>query len=249
MNDSPQLDPETRQHLICSSWNETVGTATMRLVHDFNNLLTGILSLSDAYLQQVEESNPVREGLSLMHQNARQAAGIVREIMRLYQEQPGKPSYQDLIHLVPYTCELLKTILPRHTALSIETASQSLPVYIDPIGFRRAFISVALMLAEAMPPQGELSVKTIRVDSAPPTCSVEISAPCRQEMIGGFFAETSRRLPDRAGIVRLAAEDFLNQNGGGLRASLKEKRANISLWLPPSNFTELERDLAKKKHN
>ena len=246
MNDLPQLDPETRQHLIRTSWNETLGAATMRLVHDFNNLLTGILSLSDAYLQQVDEGNPVREGLSLMNQNARQATMIVREIMRLYQEQPAKPSYQDLVHLVPHSCELLNRVLPRHTAIKIETGLRALPVYVDAVGFRRTFISVALVLAEAMPAQAELSVKTTAVGSAAPACSIGISALCQQEMIASFFGKAAPGLPDRAGIVRLAAEDFLSRSGGEFSARLKDKRANVSLVLPQSDFTELERDLAKK---
>jgi hypothetical protein len=40
---------QTQELLLQSCWNETLNTATVRLVHDFNNLLTGILSLRRAF--------------------------------------------------------------------------------------------------------------------------------------------------------------------------------------------------------
>src|SRR5688572_6925136 len=84
------------QRLAHANWNGILGVATSKLVHDFNNLLTGILSLSDAYLTMVQADNPAREGLKLLNQNARVAAEIVQQIGLLFREVPGRRSYQNL---------------------------------------------------------------------------------------------------------------------------------------------------------
>ena len=246
MNDRPKLDQETTQYLIRSSWNEILGTATMRLVHDFNNLLTGILSLSDAYLVQTDDGNPAKEGFALMNQNARQGAAIVREISRLHQEQPGSPSYQDFARLVPDSCELLKKLLPRYTIIRTDFRTSSLPVYVDPVSFRRAFMSTAFMLVEASAPQGEL---VVMADASAADCSIELSAQigsAQSDQVRSFFGKSTECSLDRAGVVRLVIEDFLTRNAGKLDARLEENRAVILLSLPQSDFTELERDLAKK---
>ena len=249
MNDLPEDQgsglgqTEIRERLLQSCWNETLGVATARLVHDFNNLLTGILSLSDAYASQVSPDNPLHEGLALMNQNARQAVDVVQNLSRLYREQSGAPSYQNLNDLGAQYALLLGRILPRHTTTSFEAASESLAVYIDPVEFRKVVLSVCLLFAGVLPHSGRMVLKTSR------PASLEISSEileAERESISSFFDRPKTARATRTELVYDLAMEFLRKNGGNLSARLERGWARAVLSLAPADFTELERDLARQ---
>lgn len=134
------------QQLAQAHWEGALGAATNRLVHDFNNLLTGILSLSDAYLTMVQPDNPAREGLRLLNQNARQAADIVQEIGRLFREVPGQRSYQNLRELASTAGDVLRRVLPRHSSVTVKANPESIPVYLDPAELKQQVVALGLNL-------------------------------------------------------------------------------------------------------
>lgn len=135
-----------KQELAQSHWKATLGTATQRLVHDFNNLMTGILSLSDAYLLRLSADNPAREGVQLINQNARQAANIVHQIGGLFRDVPGRRSHENLAYLAGAATEMLRRVLPKYSTLKLDCKSETIPVYVDAVELRQVIVSVALAL-------------------------------------------------------------------------------------------------------
>ena len=132
------------QELAQTHWKATLGTATQRLVHDFNNLLTGILSLSDAYLLRLGGDNPAREGLQLINQNARQAADIVLHIGGLFRDAPGRRSHENLAHLAGTAADMLRRILPKYSTLKVDCKQDTIPIYVDAIELRQVIVSLGL---------------------------------------------------------------------------------------------------------
>src|SRR5205085_11993940 len=76
--------------LLQSVWKETLGDLTPGLAHDFNNVLTGILTLSEAFLAQIDSKHTFHEGLSLIKQKALEASRLTHRIARLHQEKTGR---------------------------------------------------------------------------------------------------------------------------------------------------------------
>jgi hypothetical protein len=134
------------QELAQTHWKATLGAATQRLVHDFNNLLTGVLSLSDAYLLRLKGENPAREGLQLINQNARQAADIVHQIGSLFRDKPGRRSYENLGHLAAGAADMLRRVLPKYSTLKLDCKQETVPVYVDPVDLRQVVVSLGLAL-------------------------------------------------------------------------------------------------------
>ena len=233
---------QTQAQLLQGCWHETLGVATSRLIHDFNNLLTGILSLSDAYLLSVPPDSPLHEGLTLMNKNARQAVEVVQSLGRLYREQSGPPSYQDLNDLGAQFAALLQKVVPRHTKVVFEAAAESLPVYLDPVEFRKVAFSVALLFASAVPTTGEVSLKSFAPASLEIACDV---CQAQSDLLKGFFNREKSPDTGRAELVYDLAMSFLERNGGQLTTRMEQGRAIAVLALRPSDFTELERDLAR----
>jgi hypothetical protein len=199
------------QELAQAHWRATLGTTTQRLVHDFNNLLTGILSLSDAYLLRVGAENPAREGLQLINQNARQAADIVQQIAQLFRETPGQRSYQNVGALAGAAADMLRRVLPKHSSVKLDVRQDSIPVYVDAAELKQVIVLLGLTLAPAINLEVALQGKEAHLK------------------IGGMTAEPSQAL--------LVAQAFAERNG----AQFSGQNNEYIFRFPEADFLEAER--------
>ncbi|HKQ38619.1 MAG TPA: hypothetical protein VJ063_11115, partial [Verrucomicrobiae bacterium] len=147
------------QELAQSHWKSTLGTATQRLVHDFNNLLTGILSLSEAHLLRLSADNPAREGLQLMNQNARQAADIVQQIGGLFRDVPGRRSHENLAYLAAAAADMLRRVLPKYSTVKVDCQQETIPVYVDAVELRQVIVSLGLAMTPPIHLEARLDQK------------------------------------------------------------------------------------------
>src|SRR5207249_2893411 len=87
------IDLTHRKHaerkLVDSAWKITLADLTPGLAHDFNNVLTGILAVSEVCLAQTDAGHPFHESFSLIKQKVQDASQLVHRIARLHQEAPG----------------------------------------------------------------------------------------------------------------------------------------------------------------
>ena len=199
------------QELAQAHWQATLGTTTQRLVHDFNNLLTGILSLSDAYLLRVAADNPAREGLQLINQNARQAADIVQQIAQLFRETPGQRSHQNLGTLAAAAADMLRRVLPKHSVVKLDVRQEAIAVYVDSAELKQVIVLLGLTLA------------------SPINLEVALQQKEAQIRISGMDAEPSRAV--------LVAEAFAERNN----ARFSPENNQYVLRFPEADFLEAER--------
>ena len=199
------------RELAHAHWKATLGTATQRLVHDFNNLLTGILSLSDAYLLRAGGNNAAIEGLQLINQNARQAADIVQQIGGMFRERPGKRAHHNLAQLGASAADMLRRVLPKHSTLKLETRDDSIPVYLDAAELKQSIVSLALALTPPIHMEVAVAHKEARIT------------------VSGLNAPTLPAL--------LMAEAFAERND----ARFEGQQNRYSFHIPEANFSEEER--------
>ncbi|HLP75561.1 MAG TPA: PAS domain S-box protein, partial [Candidatus Paceibacterota bacterium] len=84
------------RRLLNMSWKENLGTLTMGLAHDFCNIMTGIVALSETFEHEFGENESLRSGLSLIRSTAGQASDLAHRIRQLHQGKPGEKNYHDL---------------------------------------------------------------------------------------------------------------------------------------------------------
>jgi len=199
------------QELAQAHWKDTLGTATRRLVHDFNNLLTGVLSLSDAYLLKVRADNPAREGLQLINQSARQAADIVQAIGGMFREAPGRRAYENLAQLAAGATDMLRRVIEKHSPVKLEARQESIPVYVDAAELKQVIVSLGLTLTPPINLEAGLDKKE---------ASLRIS---------GVASERSQAVP--------AAEAFARRND----AMFVAEDNGYSFHFPEADFSEADR--------
>src|SRR5580765_1316315 len=77
------------RRLLNMLWREKLGLLTMGLVHDFCNILTGIVGLSETFQSNSQLDEPVRNGLGLIRETAMRGSQIAQRMRQLHQAAPG----------------------------------------------------------------------------------------------------------------------------------------------------------------
>lgn len=247
------------RRLAAAAWKETLGLVTLGLVHDFNNLLAGVLGLSESFLSQIQPDHPFYEGLILVKRNTRQAAELIERMSQLHRGKPGSRGYRDLNELVKDGTELLRKILPKSIDLAAEITPASLPLYVDAVEFQQVLINLALNAAEAMPERGRLTLRTGYHERLP-TLKHYVGAPprlpvgCLEVADNGhgikeaslpfifdpFF--TTKPMNRGSGLGLYNARLFAEKHAGAISVESQEgKGTTLRVWLPLADFTEAQR--------
>jgi hypothetical protein len=89
-----------------------------RAVHEFNNRVGGILSVSDAHLSRRIENRELRESLQLIRDGARSASEFVVTMVDLLTADETAPEMTRLTDLREYLSVKLQLFLPRHIQIN-----------------------------------------------------------------------------------------------------------------------------------
>lgn len=251
------------KRLSSAAWKETLAVLTMGLAHDFNNIMSGILSLSEAFQAQVEREHPFQEGLALIKRNSMQASQMVHRIMNLQQGKVGERNYYNLNELVKDTVEIVRKIIKTHIEVATDFTSDGLALYVDEVEFRQVLINLTLNSRDAMAKGGKLSFKTSLHQGAPdvtnlvgtmpktPVVCLTVSdtgsgIPARylSSIFDPFF--TTKAMSKGAGLGLYNARLFAEKHRGAISVESRENvGTTFKIWLPQADFTESERDESK----
>jgi PAS domain S-box-containing protein len=246
------------RRLATAAWKETLGLLTVGLAHDFNNVLAGILGLSETFLAQIPANHPFREGLTLVKRNTQQAAHLIERIAQLHRGKTGSRSYEDLNKLVRDGAELLRSVLPKRVELATEPVAAPLPLYVDAFEFQQVLINLALNAAEAMPERGRLTLLTSPHDTLP-AMTPHAGTPPRTPAVCLAVADTGHGIKERllpflfdpffttkpmnrgSGLGLYNARLFAEKHQGAISVETREGQGTtFRLWLPLADFTEAE---------
>ncbi|MBI2929527.1 MAG: PAS domain-containing protein [Verrucomicrobia bacterium] len=254
---------EERLHV--AAWKETVSMLTRSFVHDLNNLLAGLLPVSDALLASHASDDPVNEepvneGLALLKKNLVAASQLMARLGHLQRAKPTERNYLDLNGAVTDLKDLVERALGRRTSVEWESATDALPVFVDAVELQQAILYVVSCLAEAMPKGGTLRLRTSGHPQGPPQVHAPgRPAPARAVCLalepvgsGGDEAELARlfALADTraaadggAGFTVRLARALMEKNDGALVVELQPGSGlHVQFWLPEADFTEGERE-------
>ncbi|SPE62323.1 putative Histidine kinase [Verrucomicrobia bacterium] len=252
------------RRLSQAAWKETLALLTMGLAHDFNNVLSGILSLSELVLAQSGPEAPHSRSLQLIKDSVLQAAQIMQRVVSLHRGTGGSRQYLDLNKVVPEVAELVRKVLPRRLRVETELTAGELPVYMDEVGFRQVVLNLALNAADAMPDRGRLLFRLTVPETAQPlshahgkfprlpcVCfsvkdnGVGIAARHLPHLFDPFF--TTKPITKGSGLGLYNARVFVEDHGGAISVESAEKAgATFHLWLPQADFTEAETSAAQR---
>jgi signal transduction histidine kinase len=144
-SNQPASQPETgrshiQEYLLNQQTAPNLSTLTLGLLHKFNNLITGIMFLSDeAYPGEEDDA----ERLQQIGRSIREAHRYVDRVIRLHlSDADDEITYHGLARLIESDFDLFSILLPKGVPIRYSTSSESVSFY----GSQRALREILLHL-------------------------------------------------------------------------------------------------------
>ncbi len=200
-----------------------VGQLAGHVAHELNNPLTGIRSLAQVLLTEVEDESQIANDLNEVERAAARCQGIINNLLDFSKgaiEQ--KIHVMDLNEVVRRTLPFLKSALGR-LRTDVELCEESLPVRIEPHLLQQVIFNLINNACQAVSPSGEIKIRTLkRGDRA--ILEVEDDGPgvpeeLRERIFEPFF--TTKSEGEGTGLGLSFSREFVRGFGGDLRCEPK----------------------------
>ncbi len=239
----------TMDTLVKRSWKEVSSIASRRFLHDFNNMIAGIYSLSELYAIPGSDAATMTEAMTHIRDSSIRAQKITQKIRALTAMSEGEESYFDIGKLIEEQRDYLLAILPKTVDLQFDLSDESLPVRLDANRFRQALIHLASNASDAAidkpcvkircrstgPNDAEAGVPSVVIEFSDDGCGID--SQTLPSVTKPFYTTKDRNA--HAGLGLFIVEQFAKDLNGGLSiVSEKGEGTRILLTLPLSNLNE-----------
>ncbi len=152
---------------------EAVGRLAGGVAHDFNNLLTVIIGRCEVILGQFKQDHPIRPNLNLIHEAARKAASVTRQLLAFGRKQVLQPVLLDLNAVISNMEDMLRSLISENIDLHLDLEPDLCNVEADRGQIEQVIMNLVVNAIDAMPHGGTLRVITSNTDPASPPPGVE----------------------------------------------------------------------------
>ncbi len=244
---------ELEERLRHSQKMEAVGRLAGTVAHDFNNMLTAILS----FTQFARDSLPTGHGsisdLDEVLRAAQRATDLTRQLLMFSRRQPIRPTHLDVSEAVASTTPLLRRLIGDQITLSSDLASDLWTVWIDAGALEQVIVNLVINARDAMDAGGRLDIetanRTLAANRARATPAGEYVRLCvRDDGVGiephqlteifePFF--TTKPAGVGTGLGLSTCHGIVSQAGGHISVSSKPgEGTTFEVYLPRSDGSE-----------
>jgi PAS domain S-box-containing protein len=191
---------QLQKQLLQAQKLESIGTLAGGVAHDFNNILTVIIGLSQLVLTRIKKSDPNYEKLESILNSAERAAKLTEQLLLFSRKKEMEFESVNLNSVISRLNKMLDRLIGEDITIQNEMSYDLWPVNADVHQIEQVITNLAVNARDAMPGGGDLiiSTKNVKIDQ-----------------------EKAKSIPDiRPGrYVRLSIED----TGKGIEKSIQEK--------------------------
>jgi two-component system cell cycle sensor histidine kinase/response regulator CckA len=169
------LDLSERKHLEDqlrqAQKMEAVGRLAGGVSHDFNNMLSVILSYTGLILADLKSDDPLRADLEEVRKAGERAADLTRQLLAFSRQQVILPRVIDLNQILAGMEKMLRRLLGADVDVTLLPAAHLGKVKADPGQIEQIVMNLAVNARDAMPRGGRLTVQTNNAESDEPYAS------------------------------------------------------------------------------
>jgi two-component system cell cycle sensor histidine kinase/response regulator CckA len=142
---------------------EAVGRLAGGVAHDFNNVLSVILSYGDLILADLKPGDPMRDDIEEIRKAGLRAAGLTRQLLLFSRQEVVSPKVIELQEVLESMDKMLQRILGEDVEL-VSVRSKSIGrTRADPSHIEQVILNLVVNARDAMPTGGKLTIETADV--------------------------------------------------------------------------------------
>jgi two-component system, cell cycle sensor histidine kinase and response regulator CckA len=143
---------------------EAVGRLAGGVSHEFNNVLSVILSYGELMLGDLESEDPMRADVEEVCRAARRAADLTRQLLLFSRQQTFESKNLDVGEVLGGMGKILRRVLGEDVALSFVIAPSLGTVSADPRSLEQVVMNLASNARDAMPMGGKVVIEIRNLD-------------------------------------------------------------------------------------
>ena len=143
---------------------EAVGRLAGGVAHDFNNMLTAILSFSSMILDAIAPDAPIRSDVEQIVVAGERAATLTRQLLAFSRQQILQPVVVDLGQVVRGMEGMVRRLIGEDIELRTVSAPGLGRVMADRSQIEQVVLNLAVNAREAMPQGGRLTIELSNID-------------------------------------------------------------------------------------
>lgn len=223
------------------SWKEVATTVTRRFLHDFNNTIAGIYSLSELYAEPGSSLESTVEAMRHIRDSSVRAQSITQKIRSLATMVDGESTFADLEKVIEEQKEYIAALLPKGADIEYQLSGKPLPAKFDANRFRQVLLHIASNARDASGDEARFRITCQWQEgdgSHPPLARMEfedhgagIKERALAKAFDPFFTTKNPQL--HAGMGLFIVKNFVEELGGEVKlASEAGKGTTLSLTIP-----------------
>ena len=143
---------------------EAVGRLAAGVAHDFNNVLSVILSYSDMLLADEVPPERLKEDIEEIHQAALRAADLTRQLLTFSRQQALAPRVLNLNDVVAALDRMLQRLVGELVEVHSVMATDLGTVKVDPGQIEQVIVNLVVNARDAMLKGGRVTIETANVE-------------------------------------------------------------------------------------
>jgi len=155
---------QSEEQLRQSQKMEAVGRLAGGVAHDFNNMLSVILSYGELMLSVMPQADPMRADVDEIRKAANRAASLTRQLLLFSRQQVAEPRVIDLNDVLSTMSNMLQRILGEDVELVSIPSPALWYVHVDVSHIEQVVMNLVVNARDAMPIGGKLTIETANVE-------------------------------------------------------------------------------------
>ena len=190
---------------------EAVGQLTGGVAHDFNNILTVIIGMTELLSDAVGSDPKLAPIVQAIDEAASRGAQLTQRMLAFARKQPLQARNIDLNEIVTRAATMLQRTIGEDIAVKLALADGLWPALADPSQIEDVILNLAVNARDAMPNGGQLVIETANthLDEQYAAQNVEVAAG---DYVSVVVTDFGHRHAARSGRARVRA--VLHHQGG-----------------------------------
>lgn len=152
---------------------QAIGTLAGGIAHDLNNVLTPIQGNAELALMQMSEEEPFRQEFEEIHESAKRASNLIRQILAFTRQQILQKKHVNMNIIIENLTKMLNRLIREDVALETSLEQNLWNIFADPAQLDQVIINLVVNARDAMPDGGKIIIETqnlSQVDNFCHTC-------------------------------------------------------------------------------